>query len=502
MGKNYKNLLVNILGILFIVPFYYIVGNKNIFLYVLSYSLYLILTNVFAHIDIRNSIKKYHNLEYKYSENKIIKKTILKILLWCLIIASLVCISGFWLEKIFEIEGLLIVYASMSLTIFIVPLLKVMKDYLEVHNYKKLSGRITNIYYLLNIICLLIISYLVFRIFTLKDYVSVSLLYTSHVISFIFIFILIYFFIIRKKEKFKIKREEIKINYKKEVKEIFKNNIETSIINIVKYSYYYISIIIIYLVLINRYGYSYDIATNMINVTYFYGLRLIFLIVIITMYLGRNILELVRENIKKQNYEKFSLNITYYLNTLLKILLTTVIVCSIISRPIWVLLFGNYGGSNTFGFLSFLSLFLVFYIIVIKMLKVFNNRKIITISLTSGIIIKLAFTFSLMSAFYRMGYNLIYGDIISSILAYFTSIIVGMIFINKKRKINFLKSFEDILTIVYENIILCVVLILLTLIIPTTVTSRIGALGVIIIYIIVSIIFYIILKIIKKLKKV
>ena len=97
-----------------------------------------------------------------------------------------------------------------------------------------------------------------------------------------------------------------------------------------------------------------------------------------------------------------------------------------------------------------------------------------------------------------MGYNLSFGGILSIIIGMTISIIISIIFINKKLKINILNNFSNILNIIYENIILCLILVLLTLIVKVENTSIIGSILVIIFYTFITILFYIIKKILKK----
>ena len=93
-----------------------------------------------------------------------------------------------------------------------------------------------------------------------------------------------------------------------------------------------------------------------------------------------------------------------------------------------------------------------------------------------------------------MGYNLIYGDIFSTIIAMSLTITINYLHVKKATK-NEEKYFERILKILYENILLAIILILMQFIIPISGISYIKSLGLTIIYIIVSTVF---IKIINK----
>jgi hypothetical protein len=88
--------------------------------------------------------------------------------------------------------------------------------------------------------------------------VSLSLLYVSKILSFILILVLILLLLKKQNINFEKDPVEKNISYKKEIKYILKNNSHKSIVNIFKNGYYYISIIILYMVLSTRYSYNID----------------------------------------------------------------------------------------------------------------------------------------------------------------------------------------------------------------------------------------------------
>lgn len=494
MNNEKKSLVVKLFGFLFLIPFYYITKNNNIFLYAFSYSLYLILISVFSNINIESVLKKYYNLEYYYIKEKIFKMTFLTIIVISLFITLLSGGVGYLLEYLLNVKGVMIVYFVMSLTVFTEPCVSILKDYLVAHNFKKISNELMNIYNVLNIIFLLLISIISFMQLKIPENIKISLLYLSNVFAFIATYLLVYFVAIRKnnkiKRKEKITREEYRINVKNIIKNIFSDNINISIIDMSKYSYIYLSILFVYFALIRKYRYSYDDTTAIINITYFYGIQLIALICTVIQYFNRNQMN----NMKETIYQKKWINVPKLFkndfNDLLKIILPIMILISILATPIWVLIFGNSNGAYVLMFLAYMILFVIYYLIVIEILRSINNYRNLLLYIFSGIIIKLIITLPLIDSFYRMGYSLIYGDIASNIIVGLISVILGIIIINNKIKLNLLTEFDSILRIIYENIILCFILVLLDLIIPTNTTNRLSAIGIILIYGMVFALFY------------
>ena len=313
-------------------------------------------------------------------------------------------------------------------------------------------------------------------------------------ICFIILFIIsIIIFYIRNrgiKKKYIIKREEIKIDIKKDIKKIFNDNIRYSVILIVTNFIPYISIILFYVCLINHFGYPYDDTVRVINITYLYGYVVIYYLVMGIYFLVRNKLNYIKKEIVKKNYDNVSLHFANYFNKLLMVLLPIIITLSVISGSVWMLLYGDYNGANILMLLFIMSLFLIIYFLLIQVIASFNNKRMLALVIIILLVVKIVFTLPIIGSFYRMGYELIYGDIVSSMVAYFTSIIVCIILINNKCHVNFSKCFDKTLTIIYENILLGVILVLLQLFISTYVNTRLQALGVIFIYLVIALIFY------------
>lgn len=457
--------IIYLLFILFIILFSHITKNSNIITLVISSSLGILLYNTFSKISINNVLEKYKN-KYKIYKISVIATSI---------IFTIFAFLSFLLGNIISIEGLNIVNIVAVLFILTIILIKLTGVYLEKINYKKLGNKLLSIYELLIIIISSITSIILYKVFNLKDYINIIILYSVNIIIFLIIMLLLYIFIFRK-NKNEVKE---KYNYKELIKNIF--NIDNNIViySIIKESYIYTSIIILYYILTSKYNYSYKSTSIIITNIYFYGITFIRYI----NYLLKKYLDF--------NYNDFNKHIVKIINYLLSIC----ILLMIISGPICRLLF------NTNNFLFDLIILLFFYTlydyVIDTSIKV-NNNKINKISLLSGLIIKLIFEIPLINANYRMGYNLSFGGILSIIIGMTTSIIISIIFINKKLKINILDNFNNILNIIYQNIILCLILILFTLIVKVDTQGIISSILVIIFYIFITILFYIIRKLINK----
>lgn len=479
-----RSLIIDIINILFIIPLYYLTKDNNIFLYTLSLYLYLILSSMFDHVDIYSNIKNYFDNKYTYSLNAIFKYTNVSIIIINIVLSIVVWLISLLLNSLFNIKGLVIVNVIMSLTLFIKPILKNMISFVKVYNFNKLGDNVENIYKITNLILLIISSIICFKVLDISDYISICVLYGCNILSFGLVYLLCHMLVFSNKIKKKTfrKREE-RIDYKKEIIEILSRNKNTSIVKIIKYSYFYISIVVLFFILKNRYGYNYDRVSEVINNCYFYAIGIINIILIIINYFQYNKVIEIKDNINEKKYEL--VKVDDYIIKLFKLLLSIVVILSIVSDSVWTILFNNNNGYVLYIFGN-LGLFYIMYDIIINIYTNSINDKRLYIILLIGMVIKLILVVPLVSSLYRMGYNLLYGDMLSSVIGYFIVIIL-LIFTNRnKLKVDFIHKFDKILDIIYYNIILCVILLLFSLIIPVKVNGVLEGIKVLIIYLGIS----------------
>jgi len=462
-----KKIPIKLLGVITMIILYYISENKSLFLYASTLSLYNILISCFNHITLKETYKK---IEYHQSKTKILKYTIINIIIISLLFTLLSIFISDAINIFLKIENTFLPYLIMSLSIITEPIIKVLSEYLESYKKSNLSNNLLNLYYILEMVILIIISIITLRFITTPIYVAVALLYVSKIISFITVGILIFINLKKLKINLVKEKEEKQINYRQEIKEILVKNNHTSVINLIKNSYYYISLIILYAVLSTRYSYRTDIIETDLTFIYLYGIYILNFIV--------DIVTTITKNTNKKE------NITNYIYILFKNIITVAIIFGITSPLISKIIFNNLNNYIYLVMIILLSIFIVLYNITFENVK---SKKIIYISLISGIICKLISIIPLINSFYRMGYNLIYGDIISTIIGMSISIIINYVCIKIKNKKE--RTLEKILVTLYESIILCIVLVLLQFIVPVKTDSYIKALFTLVLYIFISIMF-------------
>lgn len=471
----------NIISFLLLILLYNFTKDSNMFLLTLSFSMLIIYTSIFSTTSIKSKLETLYNRKYYYSINKIFKNSIILVT----IITLVLTLISYLTSLLINIKGLSIVNISMCVYLLTSTIIKLEGEYISIIKSKKLGNNLLNIYNIVNNILLLITIILLYKVFKLENYLNISILYLISLISFIIINILIYIFIFKNKKEVQ-KREENKLNYIKETKKILVTNKISTIFNIIQSSYVYLIIVILYFILTNKYNYNYDTIGIYITSIYFYGINTIYFIykIIKSIYIDK-FNEIKDKIINKENY-----NLINIINKIVSLSISLTILLIIISKPLNNLLFNN-KDMNIILNVSYILVFYILYNLIINLNIICNKEKNIIITLFTGLIITLITSIPIINSSYRMGYNLVGGSLISIILGITISIIIGIILIKKKLKLSLLNNFNDILNMIYENIIYSLVLVLFTFIVKVNINSIIKSILVIIFYIFITIIFYI-----------
>lgn len=471
----------NIISFLLLILLYNFTKDSNMFLLTLSFSMLIIYTSIFSTTSIKSKLETLYNKKYYYSINKIFKNSIILVT----IITLVLTLISYLTSLLINIKGLSIVNISMCVYLLTSTIIKLEGEYISIIKSKKLGNNLLNIYNIVNNILLLITIILLYKVFKLENYLNISILYLISLIPFIIINILIYIFIFKNKKEVQ-KREENKLNYIKETKKILVTNKISTIFNIIQSSYIYLIIVILYFILTNKYNYNYDTIGIYITSIYFYGINTIYFIykIIKSIYIDK-FNEIKDKIINKENY-----NLINIINKIVSLSISLTILLIIISKPLNNLLFNN-KDMNIILNVSYILVFYILYNLIINLNIICNKEKNIIITLFTGLIITLITSIPIINSSYRMGYNLVGGSLISIILGIIISIIIGIILIKKKLKLSLLNNFNDILNMIYENIIYSLVLVLFTFIVKVNINSIIKSILVIIFYIFITIIFYI-----------
>lgn len=491
-----SNFYLYIIFILCIIPFYYLTKDINIFNIILILYLSLIFISTLSHVSIYSLLDRYLKKNYICIKDKVFKIVLSIVSIISLVYIFLTYIISCYLEKIFNLTNLKILSITVSSIILFVLVFKIINEYLIVHNYKKLGNNLLNIYLIFNIIYLLISS-LILNFIKINSSIKLIIISLSFIISGLILLSIILFCYRKKfKNKTRITRDELKINYYLDIKRIFKTNTYISLINVIKYAYIYISIIVSYRVLTIRYNYSIIDTTEILTHTYFYSLLLVLLIYLIYKYKNTIILNNIKKIIENKETDKYNIISSYCIEKI-SIYLPVSLITLLLSKPIYTLILNNYKYSYALGIMNVFLVFYIIYDITITIIRYLNKNKQLFRLIIIGFIFFLISLIPMIDTSYRMGYPLIIGSVITLIISHLLVTIMGSIYL-KKYNIIVINDIEKILVIFYKNILLSIILILLQLIIPSRLNNQLQALFLILFYFSSGVIYYLLKNLVRK----
>ncbi len=448
-----------VLFVIFVIMLFYLTKNSDMLPLTISFSIYLLFASIFSSIN--------------YTKLKNSPKEVFYYLFLSLIVIGIV-LGGisYLLGTILNIDKMEIINTVMVTSLISRLLIQIISCYLFSIGYKKLSDKILNIYDILVLTFSIILFPLLYKVFKFSSTLCLIFTYLISFIILILLGVIIYFALFKKIPKEKKKN---KVSLKSTISLLINDKKKLSL-NFSKSLYLYFTIIILYYTLLNRYYYTYRDVSMIITATYFYGLIIIYyLYQIIRKYLNID-------------YSKVKEDFNSYFNKVLNFALRITILLFVIAEPINNIIF-----MRTYNILITLVPLLFIYIIydfIININYTYSKLKGIEISNLIALFICLIFEIPLIEATYRMGYALVLGSVLAIILGLIFSIIVGIIMIKNKFKVNFLSNFNNILNIIYDNIIYALIVVILSLLVKNKTNNLVGSILVILFYLIVTIIYY------------
>ncbi len=504
--------ITKILGIIYVIPFYAIIGERGGALYSYAYSIYsvfLYLSSVGIPLAISKLTSEYNALGYYESKEKGYK--IAKKILFTLSIISFIILILFapFIAHIFigdikggnTIEDVTFVIRMVSIAILIVPLLSVTRGYLQGHRFITTTSISQVIEQCVRILVIIFGSLICIKVLKLPLKIGVGVAVLGATIG----AVTAYFYLFRKMYN---NKEEIKLEIKNpdEIKNMNENKIIKQILiyaipfvfgGLITSFYNLVDLSTIIKVMVKGLEYTVNEAEAVVGILSTWGLKLNMIVLAVVSGLTINLIPNITNSFAKKDMTKVKSKINRSIQLLTYIILPMTIGLSLLSRPVWTVFFGY----NDLGSLIFkYSIFIAFFSGILTTLNVIiqslNEYKKMFIFLSIGLLVKIIFNIPLMHSFHTLGFHASYGVVSSTIIGVLVSSILILHFLHKKIKINYEDTLKKVIDIIFASMIMAIVVLALQFIIPINVTNRLLALGLVVLYSLIgfSIYFYITIK--------
>ena len=494
-------IFTKILGILYVIPFHALIGEKGGALYGYAYTVYSVfisLASAGIPLAISKLVSEYQTLGY-YN----VKKRVFLLARQLAIIFGIIC---FLIIVIFaplfaklilgditggnSLEDVVFVLRVIGTAILVVPVLGVYRGYFEGHRFMSPPSISQVLEQLLRGLIIIFGSLFAVRVFNLNLSTTVGIALFGATAG----AIVSYLYLVDKKKKNESKfNEKIRninepiVTNKEILRKIFIYAFPFIMIDIFKSLYNYVDLISVVKGLVEYADFSVDNAETIYSMISTWGQKFNMIIFAISTGIIVSLIPSLTESFVKKDSDDVDKRATQGLNMLLFLIIPMTLGISFLSKPIWTLFYGNsIYGPSVLSYFIFEGLFIALFTCMITVLQVIKDYKMVFISLLSGVLIKIIFNNTFILSFYQIGLPAYYGIITATILGYIISTIICMVTLYSKHNIKFKNTFNYFIEMMIGSILMIIVLFILSLIIPIYSKVRIVNLFIILLYALVG----------------
>lgn len=478
-------IISKILGVIYVIPFYDIIGEQGGTLYGYAYNIY----NVFLTISSAGIPLAISKLTSEYNTlNMHDKKTRMynlatKAIIFFSITAFLVCfifapqlsnlIIG-ELEGGNTIEDVTFVIRLISFALLVIPFLSIERGYLQGHRYIKEPSISQVIEQIVRIAVILLGSYLCTYIFKLPTRYAVGISVFAACIGGIATYIYLNNTVKRNKNQIglNIKPQTTKEEDKEIIKKIIFYSIPFIIINLANTLYTSTDMILVIRTL-PKLGFSATDTEFISSVFTTWGVKFNTIITSISTGLIISLIPNMVKDYTEKNMNAVNSNFNKCLKIILLIIAPLSIFLSGMSNSVWNLFYGaNEYGTMIIKYTIIVTVFDCMYMVNNSLLQSLNKPKIIYSSVILGLITNLILDIPLMNLFYKLNLPAYYGAITATLLGFLVSNALSIIYLKKELQFNYKETLKTIPRFVISIIILIIMLLGFNKMLPTNSYSK------------------------------
>ena len=472
-------IISKILGVLYVIPFYDIIGEKGGALYGYAYNIYnmfLIISSAGIPLAISKITSEYETKK-EYDKKNAMFAISKRIIYFFSLFSFLLCflfakpIATLILGELSggnTIEDVTFVIRCVSFALLIVPILSISRGYLQGHKYITASSLSQVIEQIVRIATILIGSFVALKVLNIPLTYAVGISVFSAFIGAIIGYLYLFFKMKKVKNLEKVDIKTINKTDKKEIiQKIIGYSIPFIIINIAN-SIYNTTDMILLIRGLDTLGYSASDIETISSIFTTWGSKLIS---IVNSFATGLVISLIPSlvasyTLKKQDEVNMYFNKT--LQVLLFIILPLTIFMSIFSTQVWNIFYGNsYYGPIIFKYTILVAFLDSAYIMICSALQGLYKTKLIYIAVISGLITNLFFDLPLIFLFAKLGIYPFYGAITATIIGYTVSLGIPLYSLHKKDNFNYSETVKTLPKLIVSILLFTVIGILLNEYLPT-----------------------------------
>lgn len=467
-------LLTKILGALYVIPFYKIIGENGGILYSYAYNVY----NVFLDISTSgipiavsiiiaeyNTLKKFNEREYTYKiANKLI--FIISIISFLIMFIFSPILAKFFvgnIENANDIYSISLVIRVISFCLLVIPFLSVTRGYLQGNKYAANSSYSQLIEQVTRIIVLLLGSYIAINVLNKSVLTGVSVALSGTVIGGLCALIYLKYKIYKNKDKFlkDVDNKKLEVTEKQTIDKIIKVAIPIVIISITQniYNTIDLKLIIKGLYIIGYPAYKCELIGSIIIT---WGSKICMLINALATGMCISIIPFIVNSYVKKDIKELNFKVNQAINTILFIAIPLAIYIIIFSKPVYYIFYGNSEyGTICLKVLAIVSILFTLQLVVNMILQSMKMYKIVYINTFVGVIINTILDIPMVLILNKLNFYPYIGSMISTIISQIVSILIAIIYMKKHFKFSYKSIYNTIYKMILPLILITVLSILL-----------------------------------------
>lgn len=485
-------IFIKILGMIYVIPFYAIVGVQGAALYAYAYNIYGLFLEI-ATAGIPNAIGKIIN-EYNTLNKQEAKVRAFKIgkrLLLFIAVASFLVMFIFApeLAKLIlgdlqggnTIEQVAFVIRAVSFSLLLFPFLSVTRGFFLGHKIVYVSSFSQVIEQVARVTFILGGSYIALKVLKLDLTHAVGISVFSAFVGGAFSLLYVVAKLRKNKEEFNLKedfKEKDNITNKEIIKKIFIYAIPTVIISIAFSIYNNIDMILI-LRTMDHLGFEAAEVEFISTAISTWAPKISIIITSIGLGMAPGLVAAMVEAYTLKNYKEVNRKFNKALEITIFITIPMCVGISFLSSAIWTIFYG-YNNFHNIGALVlmfgiFTPLFSNLYTICNFTLQSVNKFKMVYISAITGIVINTLLDVPLMLLFYKLGIPPYWGATLATIIGFIVTVLIATKVL--KKEFNF--KYKGILTMFGKTLIpltaMIITVIILKILIPININNRMSS---------------------------
>lgn len=498
-------IICKVIGLIYVIPFYAIIGVAGGALYSYAYSIYNMFLNLATSgipVAMSKVVSEYNAKGYYNTKERTFKIGLKVIGVLCVTIFILLFAFAPQIAYLIigdvkggnTIEDVAFVIRVISTAILVVPFLSVSKGYLQGHKIMSVSSVANILEQLVRVVVILAGSYLALNVFHQTTSVAVGVAVFGATVGAIVAYLYVRNKI--KKNKKELNKDAVITNAEKKIttKQIAKKIVFYALpfvaISVIQSGFTMVDVFTVVKSLVSL-GYSTTISENVLSVIATWGSKLNMIVMSIATGIIMSLIPTIASYYAVKKYKDVNLKINEAISTLVLITIPLAVGLSFMGADVWTVFYGyNELNISIFKLLILSQITLSICSVMVNTNQTLNNTKANIIGLGLSLITKIALNIPFMKLFSAIGIEAYYAPIALNIIIDTLCSIYLAYVIKKQTNISYFKSVKTIIKVILCTAIMILSLMILNFIVPMTSHSRIIAILQLLIYGVAGIIVY------------